>query len=176
LVCRWCRSCWWCRCCCCWCFYQLNMNWCSCCWWCCCHVYISLMMHVVMNVVVLIRLMNYIYIYIYIYYFCLWISPLLLENVALRMGNLQVLKTSRMSGSSVLGLWYVTGWETLLCLFIPLLLYPHFGPKNTRSIFFAIFWYSQIHCVFYCAPDAYCAITISNFLAFKTTRNVFLHY
>jgi len=32
------------------------------------------------------------------------ISPLLLENVALRMGNLQVLKISRMSGSSVLGL------------------------------------------------------------------------
>jgi len=26
------------------------------------------------------------------------------------MGNLQVMKASRMSGSSVLGLWYVTGW------------------------------------------------------------------
>jgi len=31
-----------------------------------------------------------------IYYFWLWNSPLLLENVALRMGNLQVTKASRM--------------------------------------------------------------------------------
>ena len=27
------------------------------------------------------------------------------------MGNLQVIQNSRIGGSSVLGLWYVTGWE-----------------------------------------------------------------
>ena len=26
--------------------------------------------------------------------------------------------------------------------------YPHFGPKNTHSNFFSIFWYFSIHCVF----------------------------
>jgi len=51
---------------------------------------------------------------LYIYYCCLWISPLLLENVALRMGNLQVAKTSRSGGSCVLGLWYVTEWELVV--------------------------------------------------------------
>jgi len=56
------------------------------------------------------------------------------------------------------------------------LLYPHFGPKNTRSIFFAKFWYSQIYCVFYCAPDAYCVVTVSNLITFKAIQSVFLHY
>ena len=42
------------------------------------------------------------------------ISPLLLENVALRMGNLQVAKTIRSGGSCVIGLWYVTGWELVI--------------------------------------------------------------
>ncbi len=41
---------------------------------------------------------------LYFYYCCLRISPLLLENVALRMGNLQVIQFSRSGGSSVLGL------------------------------------------------------------------------
>ena len=55
------------------------------------------------------------------YYYCLWISPLLLEHVALRMGNLQVAKTSRGIASSVLGLWYVTGWGIVTMFsFIPL--------------------------------------------------------
>ena len=44
----------------------------------------------------------------------MWISPLLLENVALRMGNLQAAKTSRSGGSCVIGLWYVTGWELVV--------------------------------------------------------------
>ena len=49
------------------------------------------------------------------------ISPLLLKNVALRMGNLQVLKISRSGGSCVLGLWYVTGWGIVTMFsFIPL--------------------------------------------------------
>jgi len=35
---------------------------------------------------------------LYFYYCCLGISPLLLENVALRMGNLQVIQNSRSGG------------------------------------------------------------------------------
>jgi len=54
--------------------------------------------------------------------------------------------------------------------------YPHFGPKNTRSNFFAIFWYFQIHRVFYCVSTAHFTVSVSNFLAFKTIQNVFLHY
>ena len=81
------------------------MNWCNCCW-----IVAAMLLYE------LIDACCYEYCYfnsideLYIYYCYLWISPLLLENVALRMGNLQVLKTSRTSGSSVLGLWYVTGW------------------------------------------------------------------
>jgi len=48
---------------------------------------------------------------LYFYYCWLWISPLQLENVALCMGNLQVIQNSRSGGSSVLRIWYVTGWE-----------------------------------------------------------------
>ena len=57
-----------------------------------------------------------------------------------------------------------------------MLSYPHFGPKNTHSNFSAIFWYFQIHRVFYCASNAHFTVTISNRHTSKAIQGVFLHY
>jgi len=89
-------------------------RWLSCCCYCC---WLNLKVMIMLLNLKYIMLLNNLSIYrvldsideLYLYYCCLWISPLLLENVALRMGNLQVAKTSRGIGSCVLGLWYVTG-------------------------------------------------------------------
>jgi len=54
--------------------------------------------------------------------------------------------------------------------------YPHFGPKNTHSNFSVIFWYFQIHRVFYCASNAHFTVTISNRHTSKAIQSVFLHY
>jgi len=70
----------------------------------------------------------------------LWISPLLLENVALRMGNLQVIKIRckrvRIFLGWVLGALYVTGWGNLLNAFLFLACHLWFQ----KTIFRWTFW------------------------------------
>jgi len=60
-----------------------------------------------------------------------------------------------------------------LSLRVTMLSYPHFGPKNTRSISFTIFQNFQIHCIFYCASVAYITVSVFQVFCIKSYKRVF---